>query len=441
MEVPQYWNGTIPWVTPKDMKTLAIGDSRIKVTQAAVDETSLRVIGDAVVLLVVRGMILARKVPIAWTRCPLTINQDMKAISPSEGIDARYLATLLDSARDAFFPLIDEAGHGTKRLPTERLRNIFITVPPLEEQAAIVRYLDHVDRRVRRLVRAKRKLIALLTEQKQAIIHRAVTRGLDPDVPMKDSGVEWLGEVPAHWEVARLRNVTASVTSGSRGWSLYAADNGPLFIRVANLSRMSLDLRFDDVVRLNLPETSEVIRTRVRPGDVLLSITAYIGSVAVVPEEFEEAYVSQHVARCEIRDGAHNPRWVGYVLLSEVGQRHGKLSLYGGTKDGISLDDVKSYPLLLPPRQEQEQLVTEIEEKVGYIDGAIVKANREIELLTEYRTRLTADVVTGKLDVREVAAALPEIDPLAADDDLDTLDAEFEPELDELEAIAEDAEA
>ena len=79
--------------------------------------------------------------------------------------------------------------------------------PPLPEQAAIVRYLDYVDRRVRRLVRAKRKLIALLTEQKQAIIHRAVTRGLDPDVPLKDSGVEWLGEVPEHWEVARLRNV------------------------------------------------------------------------------------------------------------------------------------------------------------------------------------------------------------------------------------------
>jgi len=322
--------------------------------------------------------------------------------------------------------------------PDDFLRIPFVC-PPISEQAAIVRYLDHVDRRVRRLVRVKRKLIALLTEQKQAIIHRAVTRGLDPDVPLKDSGVEWLGEVPAHWGVARLRNVTASVTSGSRGWSSYAADNGPLFIRVANLSRMSLDLRFDDVVCLDLPETSEVARTRVRAGDLLLSITAYIGSVAVVPEQFEEAYVSQHVARCKLRDDAHNPRWLGYVLLSEVGKRHGKLSLYGGTKDGLSLDDVKNYPLLLPPRQEQEQLVAEIEEKVGYIDGVIVKANREINLLTEYQTRLTADVVTGKLDVRDAAAALPEIDRLAADDEPDTLDAESETGLEDRDVVAEEA--
>ena len=151
-------------------------------------------------------------------------------------------------------------------LSQSRMREIPFSVPPPHEQAAIVRYLDYVDRRVRRLVRAKRKLIALLTEQKQAIIHRAVTRGLDPDVPLKDSGVEWLGEVPEHWEVARLRNVTKSVTSGSRGWSSYAADEGPLFIRVANLNRMSLDLRFDDVVQLKLPDTSETARTRVVPA-------------------------------------------------------------------------------------------------------------------------------------------------------------------------------
>ena len=334
--------------------------------------------------------------------------------------DAVFVAHLIDEA-----PYVKEqiqiAGKGSimHGLNSAIVKALVLALPPLPEQAAIVRYLDYVDRRVRRLVRAKRKLIVLLTEQKQAIIHRAVTRGLDPDVPMKDSGVEWLGEVPEHWEVARLRNVTKSVTSGSRGWSSYAADEGPLFIRVANLSRMSLDLRFHDVVRLNLPETSEVVRTRVQPGDLLLSITAYIGSVAVVPPEFEESYVSQHVARCALRETAHNPRWIGYVLLSEVGQTHGKLSLYGGTKDGLSLDDVKDYPLLLPRRDEQDHLVAEIDRCSCDIDTAIERAQHEIELLNEYRTRLIADVVTGKLDVREVAAGLPEVDPLAEVDEPD----------------------
>ena len=314
--------------------------------------------------------------------------------------------------------------------------------PPLTEQAAIDRFLGHVDRRVRRFVRAKQKLIGLLEEQKQAIIDRAVTRGLDPNVRLKPSGVEWLGDVPEHWEVCRLRDVVSEVTSGSRGWSSYAADEGPLFIRIANLRRGALGLSFDDVVRLNLPDTAEGKRTRVRPGDLLLSITAYIGSIAVVPDGFDEAYVSQHVARCSPRDSQHNPRWLGYVLLSEVGQTHGRLSLYGGTKDGLSLDDVKNYPMLLPLRREQEELVASIEQDCAVNDEAIGRTERLIALLREYRTRLIADVVTGKLDVREAATNLPvepdEPDPL---DDADDLADEDDAMVVTLEELPEEAEA
>ena len=212
------------------------------------------------------------------------------------------------------------------------------------------------------------------------------------------------------------------VTTGSRGWASYASDTGPLFIRVANLSRGSLRLRFDDLVRLDLPITSEAGRTRIEAGDLLLSVTAYIGSVGVAPEGFEEAYVSQHVARCRPLPGMH-ARWLGYVLLSTVGQTHGQMSLYGGTKDGLSLDDVKNYPILLPPQHEQEPAVRWIE---GGLSG-LVKigdgAKRQIELVREYRTRLVADVVTGKLDVREAAAGLPEVDPLAGEFDALTTQA------------------
>ena len=281
-----------------------------------------------------------------------------------------------------------------------------VALPSKPEQRAIVRYLDHVDDRIRRFVSAKAKLIALLEEERQAVIHRAVTRGLDPNVPLKPSGVEWLGDVPAHWDRCRLRNVVSVVTTGSRGWSSFASDTGPLFIRVANLNRGSLQLRFDDTVRLNLPETSEVTRTRIQAGDLLVSVTAYIGSVGLVPEGFEEAYVSQHVARCQPLPGSSS-RWLGYVLLSTVGQTHGQISLYGGTKDGLSLDDVKNYQILLPPLPEQTDIVEHLDEATAGIDAAISRAHRQIELLREYRTRLIADVVTGKLDVRDAAANLP----------------------------------
>ena len=281
-----------------------------------------------------------------------------------------------------------------------------LPLPPLSEQRAIVRYLDHVDRRIRRYIDAKQKLIGLLEEEKQAIINQAVTRGLNPNVRFKPSGVDWLGDVPEHWERCRLRNVVSVVTTGSRGWSSYASDTGPLFIRVANLNRGSLQLRFDDTVRLNLPETSEATRTRIQAGDILVSVTAYIGSVGIVPEEFEEAYVSQHVARCQPRPG-FSSRWLGYVLLSEVGQTHGQTSLYGGTKDGLSLGDVKNYQILLPPLVEQIAIVHYLDTAIADIDMSIARAHRLIELIEEYRTRLIADVVTGKLDVREAAAQLP----------------------------------
>ena len=280
-----------------------------------------------------------------------------------------------------------------------------VPVAPLAEQRAIVRYLDYVDRRIRRYVARKRKLMALLEEEKQAIVNQAVTCGLDPDVRFKPSGVDWLGDVPEHWERCRLRNVVSEVTTGSRGWSSYASEIGPLFIRVANLSRGSLELRFDDTVRLDLPETSEVARTRIQEGDLLVSVTAYIGSVGVTPDEFEEAYVSQHVARCQPIPGSSS-RWLGYVLLSAVGQTHGQVSLYGGTKDGLSLDDVKNYPILLPPHEEQIAIVEHIDKATADIKAAMDRTCRQIELVEEYRTRLIADVVTGKLDVREAAKLL-----------------------------------
>ena len=338
---------------------------------------------------------------------------------PRKGTSSRYLHYLLRTP--AFAKEAERWSYGITSdmwsLRPEHFKMIYGCLPPLHEQAAIVRYLDHADRRIRRYIRAKQKLIKLLEEQKQVLIHRAVTGRVDvrtgrPYPAYKDSGVEWLGEVPQGWQRCRLRNIVSMVTTGSRGWASYASDTGPLFIRVANLSRGSLRLRFDDLVRLDLPITSEAGRTRIEAGDLLLSVTAYIGSVGVAPEGFEEAYVSQHVARCRPLPGMH-ARWIGYVLLSTVGQTHGQMSLYGGTKDGLSLDDVKNYPILLPPQHEQEQAVRWIE---GGLSG-LVKigdgAKRQIELVREYRTRLVADVVTGKLDVREAAARLPEVDPHA----------------------------
>ena len=201
MEDGRFWGGNVPWVTPKDMKTMVIGDSLLRVTDTALAETTLRLVQSPAVLMVVRGMILARRVPIARTTVPVTINQDMKALAPSPALNAAYMASFLDCAHDGLFPLIDEAGHGTRRLPTERWLDLPMAIPPEAEQTAVVRFLDYVGRRIRRSIRAKEKLIALLEEQKQAVVSQAVTGQIDvrtgqPYAAYKESGVEWLGRIP-----------------------------------------------------------------------------------------------------------------------------------------------------------------------------------------------------------------------------------------------------
>ena len=346
--------------------------------------------------------------------------------APSGIMDSHLLRIRTDSTFAANFAarLINEAPYVKEQilvagkgsimhgLNSSIVKDLKLAFPPLPEQTAIARFLDHMDLRIQKYIRAKEKLIALLDEYKQALIHQAVTGQIDvqtgePYPQYKASGVEWLGELPAHWQTCRLRNVVSTVTTGSRGWASFASDEGPLFIRIANLSRGSLRLRFNDVVRLNLPKTAEAARTRIDQGDLLVSVTAYIGSIAVAPPELNDAYVSQHVARCKPVKGS-NSWWLGYVLLSRVGQAHGQLSLYGGTKDGLSLDDVKNYPILLPPKCEQDCIVHWIEKQETTICNAICLTQSQMERIKEYRARAIADIVTGKLDVRDAAVALDE---------------------------------
>jgi type I restriction enzyme S subunit len=344
---------------------------------------------------------------------------------PFPEADAAYYAYLFRTA--AYMREIDVFSRGIvpdrNRLYWESFKQMPSVYPPLDEQRLIVRFLDWHGAQTAKLVRAKKRIIALLNEQKQAIIHRAVTRGLDPNAKLKPSGIPWLGDVPEGWEVKRLRNISRNITSGSRGWSRYAADQGPLFIRIANLSRTGLHLRFDDVVRLALPaaELGEAARTRTSAGDLLLSITAYIGSVAIVPDGIGEAYVSQHVACCRLIPQV-NTRWIGYVLLSPVGQAHGTLSMYGGTKQGLSLDDVKNYVVLLPPLEFQDDIADWIDKSTRQISNSISAVEQEIALIQEFRTRLIADVVTGKLDVRSAAASLPDVTDIEPVDDLAEVD-------------------
>ena len=279
-----------------------------------------------------------------------------------------------------------------------------MVLPQSGEQRAIAAFLDRETVKIDALVEKKERLIELLREKRTALITRAVTRGLDPNVPMKDSGVRWLGKIPAHWGVSRIKYLSPFVTSGSRGWAEFYSDEGSLFLRIGNLRPESVDLDLEEIQHVDPPRGAEGERTRVRPGDILVSITALIGAVAVVPHNLPEAFVNQHLALIRLAARGAHSRWIAYGIMSPVGQQQFAADLYGGTKDGLGLDDVRSLIVLTPPTSEQERIVHHLDRETNELTELVEVVRQATDLLHEYRTALISAAVTGKIDVRNEAA-------------------------------------
>ena len=257
-----------------------------------------------------------------------------------------------------------------------------VLVPPLPEQRAIVRYLDYVDRRIRRYVSAKRKLIALLEEEKRAIVNQAVTRGLDPNVRLKPCGVEWLGDVPEHWEVRRLKTICGMKSGeGITAESIEAAGEYPVY-GGNGLRGYASSYTHDGAFALIG-----------RQG-------ALCGNVHITRGQF---WASEHAVVATL-DVSHEIDWFGAILTAM------NLNQYSiaAAQPGLAVERILNLYLPVPHLQEQKNIANHIEGATADIVAAIARARRQMELVQEYRTRLIADVVTGKLDVREAAAQLPE---------------------------------
>ncbi len=330
---------------------------------------------------------------------------DFHVMRPQTGVHARFAH--YEILNRSFIDIVDGSTFGSKmpRASWDFVGSIALPTPPYAEQAAIATFLDHETAKIDALVAEQERLIELLKEKRQAVISHAVTKGLDPSVPMKDSGVEWLGEVPAHWDVMPLKRDIEFITSGARGWAENYADDGDLFIRIGNLTRDSIRLDLSDTQKVVVPDSAEVDRTQVQAGDILFSITAYLGSVAVVPEALGRAFVSQHVALVRPRKKHCLPEWCAYLAISYVGKTHLETAGYGGTKIQLSLADVTSLPIVVPPLAEQTSIATFIDRETAKIDALTADAQRAIDLLQERRTALISAAVTGQIDVRAAVAA------------------------------------
>jgi type I restriction enzyme S subunit len=289
---------------------------------------------------------------------------------------------------------------GIQNLDSQSYLDEPITYPPREEQQAIARFLDFKTSQIDALIAKKQGLLDKLSEKCTALISHAVTKGLDPSVPTKDSGVAWLGKVPLHWTVKRARYASTFVTSGSRGWAEYYSETGSVFLRITNVSRNSVDLLLHDIQRVLPPESSEGERTATQAGDVIVSITADLGSVAVVPDDFENAYVSQHLALIRPQREQISGLWMAYQFFATSGQAQLTGSGYGGTKIQLSLGDVKDVWMAIPPKAEQQSICAWLGEEVRQLKQQSQAIQGVIQRLQEYRSTLITNAVTGKIDVR-----------------------------------------
>jgi len=293
--------------------------------------------------------------------------------------------------------------------------NLPIPLPPPDEQAAIVRFLDWANGRLERAIRAKRKVIALLGEQKQAIIHRAVTRGLDPSVPLKPSGIPWLGDIPQHWAVASLRRYWR--VTDCKHLTVPFVDEGIPLASVVEVQRFSLNL---SRCKRTTPTWYRLLvegDRKPKRGDLIYCRNASVGACALVETDIDFA-MGQDV--CLIRSHSQNQRFLNYLLHSPFMKHQLELLLVGSTFKRINVSEIKALAVVVPSKQEQDAICKSLDSDMVAFDTTISRLNREIELLREYRTRLVADVVTGKLDVREAALRLPdEAPPDTAEDDAD----------------------
>lgn len=307
------------------------------------------------------------------------------------------------------------------RLYFDQLGQIELLIPTHEEQVTIVRFLDHASERIERAIRAKRKLIALLNEQKQSTIHRAVTRGLDPNVPLKPSDIPWLGEIPKHWKEISVGASTLLIQTGPFGSQLHSHEYVQGGIPVINPSHMrDGQINADLSIAITDLKMREIERHRLCIGDIVAARRGELGRSAVVTSA-EEGWLcgtGSLLIRCN--PSVFAPLYFQQVFSSQSVRDSLSLASVGATMDNLNAGMVARLRLPLPPIEEQRSILGFVEDHRRQHAKATSIIEREIGLLREYRTRLIADVVTGKLDVREAARHLPatrEEIPVAVDDE------------------------
>ena len=331
--VARYYQGDVPWITGADISGPRADTARSFITEEAIGESATNRVPAGTVLLVTRTSVGK----VALAAMELCFSQDITAIIPDPHcLDGSYLVHFLKTKQ----PHLERLARGAtiKGVTREAVANLAIPLPPLDEQKRIAGILDAAD--------------ALRAKRREALA--------ELDTLLQSTFLDMFGDPvtnPMGWEVVTVGDEIGFLTSGSRGWAKYYAKDGDTFIRIQNLKDGQLDL--GDIAFVNAPESAEARRTKVEPGDVLLSITADLGRTAVVPGGIAKAHINQHLAI--LRFTSLNPVFVSYQLASKGGQAQFDRLNREGVKAGLNFNDVKSIRLTNPPLDLQHRFAASVE--------------------------------------------------------------------------------
>jgi len=284
-----------------------------------------------------------------------------------------------------------------KVVRSETFMGIEVFSPPLDEQKLISRYLDKKTEQIHSLIEKIKKKIELLKEQRTSLINQCVTKGLDPNVEMKDSGVEWIGEIPKHWDNVKITYLI-DVRDGTHDTPSYVDEEGIPLVTQKDIYGGVLD--FSKTKKISSYDHEQISkRSKVNKNDIIMSMIGSIGYPTVVDTDKEFSIKNVCLFRTSVSD--QNPYFVKYCLESSSITEQLELNKGGGVQSFVSLDTLRYLRVLIPEPEEQETIVRYLSKKLGRIDQLINKESRRVDLLTEYHQSLISSVVTGKVRVTE----------------------------------------
>jgi type I restriction enzyme S subunit len=289
---------------------------------------------------------------------------------------------------------------GQKRVPDSFVRNFATSFPPIEEQHKIARALDQETAKIEALVWEQRRLIELLKEKRQAVISHAVTKGLNPDAPMKDSGVAWLGEVPTHWSVTPIGHLCTHISYGFTN-PMPETEEGPYMLTANDVDYGRI--RYETARRTSSEAWLKALTDKSRPqeGDILITKDGTLGRVAV--HDGQLACINQSVASLRVKEQSVKPAFMAICLQGSLYQARMIYEAGGTTIKHIYISRLTKMPVAYPSLPEQDSILSKLSEALIEFNTLIGEATRTIDLLQERRTALISAAVTGKIDVRGLA--------------------------------------